>query len=73
MASSPVPSINGYRYYVVFIDNYSRFSWIYPMHHKSETFECFVKFKCLAENLLSKKIKSFQSDGGGEFTSNQFK
>jgi hypothetical protein len=43
------------------------------LHKKSNTFECFVKFKCLVENLLSKKIKAFQSDGGGEFTSNQFK
>jgi hypothetical protein len=71
--SSPMPSINGCRYYVVFIDNHSRFTWIYPLHHKSETFACFVKFKSLAGNLLSKKIKSFQSDGGGEFTFNQFK
>jgi hypothetical protein len=71
--SSPIPSINGCHYYVVFIDNHSRFTWIYPLHHKSETFACFVKFKSLVENLLSKKIKSFQSDGGGEFTSNQFK
>jgi hypothetical protein len=71
--SSPVSSLNGYRYYVVFIDNFSRFSWIYPLYSKSETFTCFVKFKCMAENLLSKKIKFFQSDGGGEFTSNQFK
>jgi hypothetical protein len=43
------------------------------MHNKSGTFVCFVKFKCLVENLLSKKIKAFQSDGGGEFTFNQFK
>jgi hypothetical protein len=71
--SSPVPSLNGYHYYVVFIDNFSRFSWIYPLYNKLETFTCFVKFKCIAENLLCKKIKSFQFDGGGEFTSNQFK
>jgi hypothetical protein len=43
------------------------------MHNKSDTFACFVKFKNLVENLLSKKIKAFQFDGGGEFTSNQFK
>lgn len=43
------------------------------MHSKSKTLACFVKFKCLAENLLSKKIKAFQSDGGGKFTSTQFK
>jgi hypothetical protein len=71
--SSPISSHNGCHYYVVFIDNYSRFFWIYPLHNKSDTFACFVKFKCLVKNLLSKKIKAFQSDGGGEFTSNQFK
>jgi hypothetical protein len=71
--SSPIPSLNKCRYYVVFIDNYSRFSWIYPLHKKSDTFACFVKFKSLVENLLSMKIKTFQFDGGGEFTSNQFK
>jgi hypothetical protein len=71
--SSPIPSISGCCYYVTFIDNFSRFSWIYPLQNNYETFECFFKFKCLAENLLSKKIKIFQSDGGGEFTSNQFK
>jgi hypothetical protein len=70
---SPIPSVSGCRYYVVFIDNFSRFSWIYPMHNKSDTFNCFVKFKGIVENLMSKKIKAFQSDGGGEFTSNQFK
>jgi len=71
--SSPVASHSGHRYYVIFIDNFSRFTWIYPLQHKSETFECFVKFKCLVENLLSTRIKAFQSNGGGEFTSNQFK
>jgi hypothetical protein len=71
--SSHVVSNDGYRYYVLFINNFSRFSWIYPLHHKFETFACFVQFKCLVENLLSKKIKAFQFDGGGEFTSNQFK
>ena len=53
--------------------NYLRFSWIYPLHNKLDTIACFVKFKSLVENLLSMKIKTFQSDGGGEFTSNQFK
>jgi hypothetical protein len=43
------------------------------MDNKFETFNCFVKFKGIAENLLSKKIKAFQSDGGEEFTSNHFK
>jgi transposase InsO family protein len=70
--TSPVLSMSGYKYYVVFVDDYSRFSWIYPLHTKSETFETFVKFKRLVENTLSTNIKQLQSDGGGEFTSLQF-
>lgn len=69
---SPIPSSSGCRYYVIFIDEYSRFTWMYPITTKSEVFNCFVKFKLLVENLFSWKIKQFQSDNGGEYTSNQF-
>jgi len=48
--TSPVLSITGFKYYVAFIDDFSRFTWIYPLHHKSETFPTFVKFKTLVEN-----------------------
>lgn len=71
--SSPILSSNGYKYYVFFVDDFSRFSWLFPIKFKSDVFSCFMKFKCYAENLLSTKIKFFQSDGGGEYTSNQFK
>jgi transposase InsO family protein len=36
-------------------------------------FQFFVKFKLLVENLFTAKIKQFQSDNGGEYTSKQFK
>ena len=70
---SPISSLSGCRYYVIFIDNFSRFSWMFPLYHKSDTFNAFVKFKCYVENQLSTKIKALQSEGGGEFISNQFK
>jgi hypothetical protein len=70
--TSPIPSITGFKYYVAFIDDYSRFTWIYPLQHKSETFDIFTKFKLLVENQFSTKIKQLQSDGGGEYTSLQF-
>jgi hypothetical protein len=28
---SPVPSVTGYRYYISFVDDYSRFTWKYPL------------------------------------------
>jgi hypothetical protein len=67
--SSPIQSIRGYKYHVIFIDDFSRFTWIYPLHHKSEVFEHFVKFKILAENQFTSKIKQLQFDGGDEYNS----
>ena len=42
---SLVLSHHGYKYYVSFIDDYSRFTWIYPMRRKSEVYELFTKFQ----------------------------
>jgi hypothetical protein len=55
--TSPVESISGCKFYVLFVDNFSRFTWLFPLKHKSDVFVCFLKFKCLVENLLSRKIK----------------
>ena len=70
--TSPVMSITGYKYYIVFVDDFSRFTWIYPLHAKSETYEIFMKFKLLVKTQFSTTIKELQSDGGGEYTSLQF-
>ena len=44
----------GYEYFVTFIDDYSRYGYIYLMHHKSETFEKFKEFKAEVKNHRSK-------------------
>jgi hypothetical protein len=64
---SPVISHTGFRYYVLFTDQYSRYSWIYFCSHKSEVPSLFEQFKTLAENLLSTTVKTMQIDGGTEF------
>ncbi|KAG7599793.1 Retrotransposon Copia-like N-terminal [Arabidopsis suecica] len=64
---APVTSVQGFRFYIVFIDNYSRFCWFYPLKLKSDVFSIFKSFQSLVENQFNQKIKIFQSDGGGEF------
>ncbi len=54
------------RYYVHFIDEFSRFSWIYFLRTKDEVVHVFSTFKAQVENLFDKKIKILQSDGGTE-------
>jgi transposase InsO family protein len=70
--TSPIPSISGYKYYILFVDDFSRYTWIYPLHHKSDAFQSFVKFKLLVETQFNCKFRQLQSDGGGEYTSHQF-
>ena len=43
------------------------------MKNKDEVFSKFKEFKALIENYTEKKIKTFQSDNGGEFTLDEFK
>ena len=52
----------GKRYYVTFIDDYSRFTKVYLLRNKDESFDMFLKYKTKVENQLSRKIKRVRSD-----------
>ncbi|WVZ90814.1 hypothetical protein U9M48_037076 [Paspalum notatum var. saurae] len=60
-------SASGKKYYVSFIDDYSKFSWIYPLKFKSEVFQKFVEFQNLVEHQFDRKIVTIQMDWGGEY------
>ena len=66
-------SLRGYAYYVSFIDDFSRKTWIYFMKNKDEVFRKFKEFKAFNENHTENKINTFRSDNGKEFTSNELK
>jgi transposase InsO family protein len=68
----PSSSMSGYVYYVSFIDDYSRKTWLYFLKSKDEVFSKFKEFKALIENLSERKIKILRSDNGGEYTSKEF-
>lgn len=64
---SHIPSKENFRYYIVFLDDFSRFSWIFPLTLKSQALETFITFKRLVEKQFHLPIKSVQADGGGEY------
>ena len=70
---SPMKSNLGHNYYVLFIDDYSRFTWLYPLKLKSDFYDTFIQFQTFVENQYCSRINFFQSDGDAEFTSNCFK
>ncbi|RVW49230.1 Retrovirus-related Pol polyprotein from transposon TNT 1-94 [Vitis vinifera] len=69
---SPVASIDGSRYFVVFIDDYSRYSWIFPMKSRSEILSIYSNFAKMVETQFSKRIKTFRSDNALEYTQHAF-
>ena len=52
-------SLSGYAYYVSFINDFSRKTWVYFMKNKDEVFSKFKEFKALIENHTENKIKTF--------------
>nr|KYP68042.1 Retrovirus-related Pol polyprotein from transposon TNT 1-94 [Cajanus cajan] len=65
-------SLGGNRYFVSFIDDFSRKLWIYLIKRKSEVLEVFEKFKVLVERNSGQLIKVLRTDGGGEYMSREF-
>ena len=59
---SPVASIGGSRYFVVFIDDYSRYSWIFPMKSRSEILLIYSNFAKMVETQFFKRNKTFRSE-----------
>lgn len=64
---------SGFRFYLLLVDDFSPFSWVYLLKHKSDVHTCFTHFKTHLEHLLSTHIKILITNGGGEFTSTRFK
>ena len=59
-----------HKYYVIFVDGFSRKCLIYFMQKKDHTFSNFLEFKALVEKDTGKHVKALRSDNGGEYISN---
>ncbi|GJZ66253.1 ribonuclease H-like domain-containing protein [Tanacetum coccineum] len=68
--TSPVSSMSGYKYYVIFFDHYSHFLWVYPLHRKSDEQSKLLHFRAFVKTQFNREIKAFQCDHGGEFDNN---
>ena len=62
-----VESLGGSRYYVTFIDEYSRYVTVLPMAKKSEVLDKLKLFRPWFERKYDCKLKRLQCDGGGEY------
>nr|GEU30768.1 UBN2_2 domain-containing protein [Tanacetum cinerariifolium] len=64
----PFPSaIGGHKSFITFIDDYSRYMYLFLINEKSKSLDIFETFKAKVENQLDRKIKVVRSDRGGEY------
>ncbi|KAL0539908.1 hypothetical protein IC582_024129 [Cucumis melo] len=69
---APCPTVNGYRYFVLFIDDYSRFTWIYFLRNRSSLYQIYVDFANMIQTQFSSKIKILRTDNAMEYKDSRF-
>ena len=57
-------SLGGNLYCLVIVDDYSRYTWVFFLHDKTEVASCFKKFAKRAQNEFKVKLKKIRSDNG---------
>ena len=63
----PTSSVFGFRYFVLFVDDFSRYTWLYLMKTKSEVHSIFKTFYKMVCTQFDCPLKILRSDNGGEF------
>jgi len=69
---SPVETTKHKEYFVSFTDDHTRFTHLYLLRSKDETFDAYKKFEAWVNTQFDTKVKRLRSDRGGEFTSEEF-
>ena len=70
---SRIKSNLGFQYFVTFIDDYSRCTWVFLMKNRSELFSIFQIFYNEIKNQFGISIRILRSDNGREYLSHSFK
>jgi hypothetical protein len=71
MGPFPHPSIRKVRFVLIFVDDFSRFTWIYFLMQKFEVFQHLKDFEALVETQSGKNIKVLLTNNGGEYLNHE--
>ena len=62
-----VVSMLGFKYFLTIVNDFTRYTWLFPMHNKSEVKASIISFVAYAENHFSIKVKTIRTDNDIEF------
>ncbi|CAL8083793.1 unnamed protein product [Prunus armeniaca] len=69
---SPITAPSGVRWFVTFIDDCTRMTWLYLLKNKNEVFSRFQSFHKQMKTQFNAQIQILRSDNGGEFVNHDF-
>ena len=69
---STITTPGGSRYFVIFVDDFSRYTWIYLFKNRSELYQIYRDFTKMIETQFSKPIKVFRSNNAQEYKAHEF-
>ena len=69
---SPISTPGGSRYFVIFVDDFSRYTWIYLFKNRYELYQIYRDFTKMIKTRFSKPIKVFISDNAQEYKAHEF-
>jgi hypothetical protein len=58
-------TVGGNRYFMLLVDDYSRWTYVYMLKSKDQALDAFVKYKAEVENVTGNRIDTLRSDRGG--------
>ncbi|KAL0641711.1 hypothetical protein Bca4012_102729 [Brassica carinata] len=71
--TAPCMSRDCHKYFVTFIDEKSKYTWLTLLPSKDRVLEAFMNFQAYVSNQYNATVKVLRSDNGGEYISNAFK
>lgn len=69
---APITYLFGFCYFVTFVDDFCKTTWVYLLKSNSEVFSIFPVFHKMVETQFDTKVKILHSDNGGEYMSGAF-
>lgn len=70
---SPLSIVSGVRWFVIFVDDCSRMTWLYLLKYKDEVFKVFQSFHAMIQTQFSAPIRVLRSNNGGEYVNHHFR
>jgi len=64
---SPKSTMSGFCWFVIFVDDCTRMTWIYLLKHKKEVFHVFKSFHTMIQTQFAAKLQTLRLDNGGEY------